>query len=69
MEDLNYMVNTWTSPYGLPPGEVIRLDGAKQTHDLQAQAKQSIGETFSNKIVDAPTKGDSDDVTDVLTQL
>lgn len=25
MEDLNYMVNTWTSPYGLPPGEVIRL--------------------------------------------
>ena len=24
MEDLNYMVNTWTSPYGLPAGQVIR---------------------------------------------
>lgn len=25
MDDLNYMVNTWTSPYGLPPGTVIRM--------------------------------------------
>ena len=25
LENLNYMVNTWTSPYGLPSGQVIRL--------------------------------------------
>lgn len=25
LEDLNYMVSTWTSPYGLPPGTVIRF--------------------------------------------
>ena len=24
IDDLNYMVNTWTSPYGLPAGQVIR---------------------------------------------
>lgn len=24
VDDLNYMVNTWTSPYGLPAGQVIR---------------------------------------------
>ena len=25
MDDLNYMVNTWTSPYGLPAGVTMRL--------------------------------------------
>ena len=25
MDDLNYMVNTWTSPYGLPAGMTLRL--------------------------------------------
>lgn len=25
MEDLNYMVNTWTSPYGLPSGVVLKM--------------------------------------------
>jgi hypothetical protein len=25
IEDLNYMVNTWTSPYGLPAGTTLRL--------------------------------------------
>jgi len=25
IEDLNYMVNTWTSPYGLPAGKTLRL--------------------------------------------
>lgn len=27
VDDLNYMVNTWTSPYGLPSGEIIRKKG------------------------------------------
>ena len=27
LEDLNYMVSTWTSPYGLPPGTIIRMKG------------------------------------------
>jgi hypothetical protein len=25
IDDLNYMVNTWTSPYGLPAGKTLRL--------------------------------------------
>jgi hypothetical protein len=27
IDDLNYTVNTWTSPYGLPSGQVIRKQG------------------------------------------
>lgn len=27
IDDLNYMVNTWTSPYGLPAGQVLRKQG------------------------------------------
>jgi len=43
MEDLQYTVNTWTSPYGLPAGTVIKLQQSRlQPTPAQAQAQAAV---------------------------
>lgn len=48
MEDLNYMVNIWTSPYGLASGTVIHMrkdDGDRARRDPRQAGEDAAGQT------------------------
>ena len=63
LEDLNYMVNTWTSPYGLPVGQVVRMkqdDKLPSTYIIN-QDEQKLSQEQMEALLKSPLIQGSDD--------